>query len=83
MDARRVILSATYAEKQQAIVDCMLLTWNQADAGEYGFTGYENVSRIIRNADDETKEDIANAILDRRADKQAVYVNNKGKVVKA
>lgn len=68
-DARRVILSATYAEKQQAVVDAMLLTWDEADAGEYGFTGYENVSRIILNADLDTKQDIADAILDRRADR--------------
>lgn len=68
--ARQIILSATYAEKQQAAVDCMLLTWAEADAGDYGFRGYETVNKLFRDADTETRIDLANAIKDRRIDAQ-------------
>lgn len=69
METSRIIFTASFEELQQAVVDCMLLSWDEVEAGEYGFTGYDNTHKAISQADTETRDDIAQAILDRRADK--------------
>lgn len=66
--ANKVIMLSNYQEKQQAVVDCMILTWSDVDAGAYGFTGYDKLSKAIANRTDEQSIDIAQAILDRQAD---------------
>jgi hypothetical protein len=68
-EAKRIITLSNYEEKQQAVVDAMILQWHDVDAGAYGFQGYETLRKAIANATDEQNIDIANAILDRRADK--------------
>jgi len=68
-EAKRIINLSTYAEKQEAVVDAMILQWSDVDAGTYGFTGYDTLSKVIANATEEQNIDIAQAILDRRADR--------------
>lgn len=68
-EAKRIIMLSTYAEKQQGVVDAMILQWSDVDAGAYGFRGYDTLSKALINATDEQNIDIAQAILDRRADR--------------
>lgn len=69
-NAHRIIMTAGYDEKQQGLVDAMLMTWRELDEGSYGFTGYDNTYKALAKLTDEQQVDVAQAILDRRADKQ-------------
>jgi len=68
----RVIAAASHSDKQQAIVDCMLATWSELEAGAYGFRGYDYTYKVLDTLNDEQIEDVANAIKDRQLDKEAV-----------
>lgn len=69
INAHKIITLARYDEKQQGLVDAMLCTWAELDDGAYGFTGYDNTYKALGRLTDEQQTDVAQAILDRRADK--------------
>ena len=69
-NAMRIIYTASFSEKQQGLVDTMLCNWQELEAGDYGFTGYDNTYRALGKLTDAQQIDVAQAILDRRADKE-------------
>lgn len=66
--AQRIVRTASYEEKRQAVVDATLANWHELDAGAYGFTGYEKLNKIINKATDAELIDVAQYIIDRRED---------------
>ena len=66
--AHKIITLASYSEKQQALVDAMLMTWRELEEGAYGFTGYDNTYRAIGKLTEDQQIEVAQAIMDRRAD---------------
>lgn len=63
-NAHRIIVTSHYTEKQQALIDTMLCTW--ADVATYN-----DLYRAVDKLTAEQQIDVAQAILDRRADKEA------------
>ena len=69
-NAHRIIMTSSYAEKQQALVDSMLATWQDLEAGLYGFKGYDSLHKMLDKLTEEQQIEVANAIIDRRNDKE-------------
>jgi hypothetical protein len=69
-NAHKLITLASYAEKQQGLVDAMLCTWSELEAGAYGFRGYDNTYKAIGKLTEDQQTEVAQAILDRRADNE-------------
>ncbi len=60
-NAHRIIITARYEEKQQALVDTMLCNWSDINT-------YNDLYRNIDRLTEKQQVEIAEAILDRRAD---------------
>lgn len=71
INAHRIIMTAKYGEKQQGLVDAMLASWSELESGAYGFRGYENTYKLIDKLTESQQYDVAQCILQRRADKAA------------
>lgn len=67
-NAHRIIITASYSEKQQGLVDAMLCNWQELEQGSYGFRGYENTYSAISKLTESQQVDVAQAIIDRRSD---------------
>lgn len=68
-NAHRIICTAGYDEKQQGLVDAMLCSWQELEAGAYGFTGYDNTYKALDKLTESQQVEVAQAIIDRRSDK--------------
>ena len=68
----RVIVTSNYSEKQQGIIDAMLATWTELEAGAYGFTGYDYTYKVLDKLTEEQQIDVAQAIMDRRTDNSKI-----------
>lgn len=66
--AHRIIITASYSEKQQGLVDAMLCTWSDLEEGAYGFSGYDNTYKAIAKLTEDQQIEVAQAIYDRRED---------------
>ena len=62
-NAHRIIVTASYGEKQQSLIDAMLCTWDEVAT-------YNDLYRAIDSLTEFQQIDVAQAILDRRADKE-------------
>lgn len=62
MNAHKIITLANYSEKQQGLVDAMLVTWNDIE-------GYNETYAAISKLTEEQQNEVAQAIIDRRNDK--------------
>lgn len=72
-NAHRIITTSAYTEKQQALINAMLCTWDEVGT-------YNDLYRNIGKLTDEQQIDVAQAILDRRIDKQLEKENNYEKI---
>lgn len=62
-NAHRIIVTSSYDEKQQGLVDSMLVTWSDIE-------GYNETYRTIDRLTEEQQIDVAQNILYRREDRE-------------